>query len=251
MEVVSLRPMPRWFTGPQWANFFFLAQPGEAAAAGLDRETASVEWFTWEEAEVAIRKTQVPHRRDRDLEILAAAQGVLRGLAPADPEPHWAPAPVEVRQLVSSVGGYLETDMEEFWSGLLAAWRANWDPEGFKAHAAALREPLVLGDSLLLQAFFLATAALVNDLPGPRTKGNPEQPVPPEKIVPRLDRGFARSGVKGVVLVEDGKAQLLPASHPWDASEWCRLAARFVPGWVLSADKTALAAWCVGFARAL
>jgi 8-oxo-dGTP pyrophosphatase MutT (NUDIX family) len=77
-QVRLLAPIPHWFAGPRWANWFWLAEDVELAPEGLHWETEAVQWFFWEEAVTALRQTCVPHRRDRDLEILAAARNVAQ-----------------------------------------------------------------------------------------------------------------------------------------------------------------------------
>jgi 8-oxo-dGTP pyrophosphatase MutT (NUDIX family) len=69
-----LVPLPQWYYGPKWANWFWLAEDAGEAPDGLHWETEAVRWFTWDEAVKAIRQTGAEHRRDRDLEILAAAR---------------------------------------------------------------------------------------------------------------------------------------------------------------------------------
>ena len=73
-HVRLLAPLPRWFAGPKWANFFWLAEAVELTGKPLHWETASIRWCTWDEAVALLSETRVPHRRDRDLEILQAAR---------------------------------------------------------------------------------------------------------------------------------------------------------------------------------
>jgi len=84
-DLEILKPIPRWFSGPQWANFFFLARAVAPRPDGHCWETASVKWFTWAAARDAISLTSKPHRRDRDHEILSAAQSVATGVNPLSP----------------------------------------------------------------------------------------------------------------------------------------------------------------------
>lgn len=74
VEARLLAPLPQWFSGPTWANWFWLAEATGDSPARFHWETEAVRWCTWTEAEAAIRETTSAHRRDRDLAILAAAR---------------------------------------------------------------------------------------------------------------------------------------------------------------------------------
>jgi 8-oxo-dGTP pyrophosphatase MutT (NUDIX family) len=76
LEVRLLAPLQQWFAGQEWANWFWLAEAATETPGGFDWETEAVQWFGWDDAILAIRKTVVPHRRDRDLEILESARRI-------------------------------------------------------------------------------------------------------------------------------------------------------------------------------
>jgi len=73
-----IAPIPEWFGGTAWANAFWLAEDAGPHAPGVDWETEATAWFTWDAALDALRETRVAYRRDRDVQILAAARRVLR-----------------------------------------------------------------------------------------------------------------------------------------------------------------------------
>lgn len=78
-DVSITKPIPHWFAGPLWANFFFLAHGVSQRPEGTCWETASVSWFSWTAAKEALALTLKPHRRERDFEILEAAQLMVEG----------------------------------------------------------------------------------------------------------------------------------------------------------------------------
>jgi 8-oxo-dGTP pyrophosphatase MutT (NUDIX family) len=71
-----IAPIPEWFGGTQWANAFWLAEDAGVYPPGFDWETEATQWFTWDAAVAALAETRVAYRRDRDLQILAAAKAV-------------------------------------------------------------------------------------------------------------------------------------------------------------------------------
>jgi 8-oxo-dGTP diphosphatase len=85
-QVCLLAPIRQWFCGPKWANWFWLAEDCGERPGGFHWETEAVRWFTWSDAGNAIKETSVPHRRDRDLDILAAARALAgTGICPVSP----------------------------------------------------------------------------------------------------------------------------------------------------------------------
>ena len=74
-----IAPIPEWFGGTQWANAFWLAEDAGVYPPGFDWETEATQWFTWEAAVAALSATRVAYRRDRDVQILAAARRITEG----------------------------------------------------------------------------------------------------------------------------------------------------------------------------
>jgi 8-oxo-dGTP pyrophosphatase MutT (NUDIX family) len=71
-----IAPIPQWFGGTQWANAFWLAEDAGPYAPGFDWETEATQWLTWDAAIHALGETRVAYRRNRDLQILAAAKAL-------------------------------------------------------------------------------------------------------------------------------------------------------------------------------
>jgi len=251
LAVELLRPIPRWFSGREWANFFFLARAGDAIPGGFHWETQAVRWFSWEEAEAAIALTTVSHRRNRDLEILAAARSVQEGGSIADPNPLWDTGSLEFRLVPPASGGYLETDMEDFWRGLSAAASGNLTLSDLDDQARDLGYPKALGDRILFQAFFLASASVIARLPEPHTPKKCLNPAPPKSALLHIERGLARAGINHICLVDRDTPVPMLAKHPWKTMRWCQLLARHVPEWVRASDGQAMADRALRLARSL
>jgi 8-oxo-dGTP pyrophosphatase MutT (NUDIX family) len=246
-DLEILRPIPHWFAGPQWANYFFLACAVTPLSDGPCWETESVRWFSWDEAEQAIAKTLIPHRRQRDFEILAAARKVAARdqLPPQSIE--WSPGNIRTRIGEGVMGANIEMDLNDFWKGLYLAARAR---ESGSTFIEKLKESgQKCGDPLLLQAFFLSTAVLLRQishrgLPSPDTESEfPEGP-------PWWDL-IARGGIRRAFYsIYGGPLTGIPGVA-WDAANWCRMVANWVPEFILGADQEALAAWCESFSAGL
>lgn len=243
-DIRILRPIPRWFAGPHWANFFFLANAGAKNPTGRSWETKSVQWFSWEGARAAIEETQVPHRRARDLEILEAARIVSSGEKLSFQPIEWTPSHILVRA-ADGYAGNLQTDLQDFWKGL-------WIAANNRESAASFRDRITdsgeeAGDPLLVQAFFLSTAVLLRQIRESR-RSETNHDVERDTNFQWWDM-IGRSGIRRAFDSIYGGPMTGISGGFWDAADWCRMAGSWVPECILNADKELLAVWCENIAN--
>lgn len=179
-----LAPIPGNFkSGYSSSNFFLMRSTGEDPSL-MDSETASTRWVPYKEAVQLISQTTNQKGKERDLQILDAAHGMLSG--PTYPENRKAQNEVLAAKLYAAAGvdvppvhlvdlgggklgvasewldgsGYNPQDAEQrqqAWAGFAAdAWLANWDVAGQSHDNLLLKDGKLhridLGGSLLFRA---------------------------------------------------------------------------------------------------